>query len=373
MPSKPDGPDRLANPDAAEPPGPAARLEPSREDVEDARPQPLDDDDRAPEALRDLVRRRSAARARRHWATADALRAEIEAAGWKPLDRGTHTSLRRAVAPDRIADGLVRYGTSAAVPSRLADPPTAAWTVAIAAGSDPEALARLLAGLRRHAPAGTQVVVAADDPSREMDERLRPGAPDLAPIAGLALEVVRTSVPIGAAGARNAALRRAVGELVVLADPSVRPTGDAFAPLAAALADPAVALAGPFGLASTDLRHFAPAAGPEAVAIEGCWLAFRRSDYAGLGPLDERFLEAAYLDAWWSAVLRVGATGTGPEPPPLRRSVVVPLPLERDPGPGVTLAAQAARSARRQFYRLLDRLRDRPDLAVTPATGSTPP
>ena len=50
--------------------------------------------------------------------------------------------------------------------------------------------------------------------------------------------MLRTAVRLGHAAALNIALRRAAGEIVLLADGSAIPTGDALTPLAAALADP---------------------------------------------------------------------------------------------------------------------------------------
>jgi cysteinyl-tRNA synthetase len=43
----------------------------------------------------DLVRRRDAARAAKEWAEADALRAELEAAGWLVEDSAEGTRIRR--------------------------------------------------------------------------------------------------------------------------------------------------------------------------------------------------------------------------------------------------------------------------------------
>jgi hypothetical protein len=306
-----------------------------------------------------LADERARARSDRDWARADELRAEIEAAGWKVVDRGTRYRLARAAPPDLVEGDAIRYGSAASVPSVLGEAPTAAFTVELLADDRPDDLARCLAGLRAHAPAGTQVVVVANRPADAQAARLADGSPDLEPIGGLPVEVVRTSARLGHAAARNVGLRRARGAIVVFADASVEPTGDALTPVAEALADPGVAAAGGFGTVTGDLRRFEDAAGPEVDAIDGCWLAFRREDAERLGPLDEKFAFHRYLDTWWSLVLRAG---TGADEP--RRAIRLPLPLTRhaDPDDGDPGDDGRDRFAKRNFYRVLDRFRERTDL-----------
>jgi len=315
------------------------------------------------------ARERAAARAARDWPRADALRAEIEAAGWRVEDAGTAFRLEPAAPPTVEDGGIVRYGSSSAVPSVLDDPPTARFTVNLVAEDRSDDLARMLAGLRAHAPAGTQVVIVANDPSAEQTARLAPGHPDVAPVAGSAPELVWTSQRLGHATARNAGLRRATGEVVVLGDLSVEPTGDALTPLEIALADPRVAVAGAFGFVTADLRRLEEAPGPDVDAIDLSWLAFRRAELAALGPLDEKFAVDRHLDAWWSLVLRAGA-GDG-SPPRAARRLDLPLARNADRGLSSLPADERERLAKRNYYRVLDRFRDRRDLlSGAPPVGS---
>ena len=63
-----------------------------------------------------------------------------------------------------------------------------------------------------------------------------------------------------------------------------------FAPLEAALADPDVGIAGPFGIVTHDLREFEDAAGPgDCDAIEGYCMAMRRELLTEVGLFDEKF------------------------------------------------------------------------------------
>ena len=317
---------------------------------------------------------RSAARAARDWARADDLRARIEAAGWRVVDEGLSYTLVPAAPPDLLDGDVPRYGSAAGVPSALAGAPSAACTVVLVADAWPEDLTRFLDGLRAHAPAGTQVVIVANAATADQEARLAAGERDAAPVGDEPLEVVRTSVRLGAAAARNVGLRRARGSVVVLADPSVEPTGDAITPLVDVLADPSVAVTGAVGTTSTDMRQFREADGPEVDAIGAGWLAFRRADLAAVGPLDEGFVAEAGLAAWWSLVLR---EGPDPDAEP-RRAVRVDLPLLRHPrrrqvGIG---AREFDRLARRNGYRVLGGLRAHPDLLLarrSPAPGTPDP
>ena len=53
-----------------------------------------------PQPVLDAAHARAAARAAQDWSEADRLRAEIEAAGWKVVDRGTDFALSPAAPPD---------------------------------------------------------------------------------------------------------------------------------------------------------------------------------------------------------------------------------------------------------------------------------
>jgi cysteinyl-tRNA synthetase len=322
-----------------------------------------------PREILSLAHARAKARRERDWATADRLRGEIEAAGYSVVDRGTDFAVRPAHPPDVEVDGQVRYGSSGSVPSRLEDTPVGLATVVLVATDWPEDVARAVAALAEHAPDGTQVVLVDDavpaDGTAILDglEARDPGQP------GIRVEVVRSSTRLGAAAALNAGIRRAAAPVVVVMDPSVEVTGDAITPLVDVLADPSVAVAGPFGIVSDDLRQFAePAAGTTDVdAIEAYAMAFRRGDYAERGPLDEHFVFYRNLDIWWSLVLRDGDwDDEGSEIVPIRRAVRIGVPVTRHEHRGWTSLPEAERDrlSKKNFYRLLKRFATRRDLLV---------
>jgi len=320
---------------------------------------------RIPASVLTAAHERARARSEHDWPEADRLRAAIEAAGWRIVDRGTDFELRPA-APADVSDasGRPRYGSSATVPSRLGEPAGAPATVVLIATDQSGDLERTIAALRRHAPPGTQVVITADAPDANQEAALEilnasgvDGASDHLPV-----EVVWTSARLGHAAALNAAIRRSVGEIIVILDTSVEPTGDVIAPLVATLADPTVAVVGGWGLVSRDLRRFDEAPAGDVDAIEGYLLAFRRDDYSQRGPLDEHFRFYRNLDIWWSLVLR----DSGPGERPRRAVRFGDLSALRHEHRGWTSLPddERARQSKRNFYRIIDRFGSRRDLLV---------
>ncbi|MBA2719303.1 MAG: glycosyltransferase [Chloroflexi bacterium] len=306
-----------------------------------------------PDEILSLAHARATARSERDWTAADRLRGEIEAAGWKVVDRGTDFALELASPPTVADDGIVRYGDSDAVPSRLEEPSTGSATVILVATDWPADVDRALTALTASAPAGLSIVVVADGVSAEQEVAL--------PADADGLEVIRTTERLGTGAAWNMAIRRARGPVVVILDTSVEPTGDVLSPLIAALDDPTVGVAGGFGIVSADLRKFEDGGPGDVTAIEGYAIAFRRADAAARGPVDERFRFYRNLDIWWSLVLRDEGEGIAP-----RRAVAVAVPATRHEHRGWTALAEAERDrlSKRNFYRIIDRFGWRRDLAT---------
>ncbi len=315
---------------------------------------------RIPDEVLSAAHDRAKAREARDWAEADRLRDVIEAAGWKIVDRGTDFALSPAAPPDVAEGDRIRYGSSRSVPSRLDDPATGLATVVLIATDWPADVERALAGLRSASPDGTSVVIVADAPSPDQEAALV--ALEAADAHAIPTEVIWTSERLGHAAATNIGLRRASGAIAVLLDTSIEPTGDVVTPLARALDDPTVAVAGGWGIVSADLRTFTDAPAGDVDAIEGYLQAFRRADFAARGPLDERFRFYRNLDIWWSLVLRDEGEGSAP-----RRAVSLDgLPIARHDHRGYTSLPddERDRQSRRNFYRIIDRFGSRRDLLV---------
>ena len=289
------------------------------------------------------------------------MRGEIEAAGWKVVDRGTDFALSPATPPD-IAEGeRVRYGSSQSVPSRFDESSTGVATVVLVGTESPDDLERLLTGLQAGSPVGTSVVIVADAPSPEQAGSLE-ALEALGAGAALPIEIIWTSERVGHAAAMNVGLRRAVAPVVILLDTDLELTGDIVTPLARALDDPTVAIAGGWGTTSTDLRRFEDAPAGDVDAIEGYPQAFRRADAAQRGPFDERFRSDRNLDVWWSLVLR----DSGQEQAHRRAVRLDALPVVRHEHWGsVSLTdADRDRQSKRSLYRIIDRFGWRRDLLI---------
>lgn len=295
-----------------------------------------------PEEVRTLAEERAARRAARDFAAADELRDRIAALGWRVVDEpGGYRleRLERAPPPPEARRVAPRE-----VPSALGEPAGFDATLQWLVEGWPEDVLRGIVSFERH-HRGRRIQHVVADVAGTDPGFWPPG-----------LEVWNLEPSAGWAAARNAGLRRARGRIVLVVDGSVEAGGDVLGPLERALADPSVGVCGPFGLVTDDLRSFRETEGPDADAIEGYLMAFRRELLAGGLAFDERFrfYRAADLDLSF----RVKDLGL--------RAVVVPVPVVRHEHRTWehTPPEERERLSKRNFYRFLDRFRGRFDLTV---------
>ena len=281
-----------------------------------------------PDEVRELVRRREDRRRARDFTEADALRERIRSLGFDVVDSPTGPEV--GARPGRPApfDASVHWVSEG-------------W---------PEDVLRGIEAFGRHHPNSRlqQVVVdltGSDDAPWPTET-----------------ELVRCDPGLGWAAARNAGLQRASAPLVLVVDGSVEPTGDVLTPLAGVLADPAVGVAGPFGLVTDDLREFRESDGPEVHAVEGYLMAFRREVLSEGGGFDERFRFYRAADVELS--FRIRDRGFVAR--------VVPLPVVRHEHRAWanTPEDERDRLSRRNFRRFLDRWGGRTDLIGRAAPSS---
>jgi hypothetical protein len=296
-----------------------------------------------PDDVARLLEERAEARTARDFATADAIRERIVSAGWIVIDDPDGGSrLEPAVA----ATSTVRRERPRDVTSLLDQAPDVDVSVHWVCEGWPEDIERAIAGFRAHEDGRSVQYVVADVTDRE------PSAWDEG------VEVVWLERGSGWGAARNAGLKRTRGRTVLVADGSVEPTGDVFGPLEEALDDPGVGICGPFGIVTRDLQRFDEADGGDVDAIEGYLMAMRRETLLDAGLFDEKFRWYRTADIEYS--FRVRDLD--------RRATVVDVPVTKhehrmwfETSPG-----DRARWSKRNFYRFLDRFRDRWDLLVDP-------
>ena len=297
--------------------------------------------DEVPPDVQDLAAERAARRAARDFAAADALRDRITQAGWSVVDDAEGWRL------EPVAVAEVPAGPVAArdVDSVLDEPATADASLHWVVEGWPEDVRRAIDSFRANAGARDLHYVVADVTGEPPD------------VWGDDVEVVHLDHGTGWGAARNAGLKRSRGGVVLALDGSIEATGDVLGPLEAALADATVGVCGPFGIVTPDLREFDSTDGPEADAIEGYCMAFRRDIFSTAGMFDEKFRWYRTADIEFS--FRIKDLGL--------RAVVVPVPVERHEHRlwFQTLPEDRARWSKRNFYRFLDRWRDRYDLTVS--------
>jgi cysteinyl-tRNA synthetase len=296
----------------------------------------------APEDVVRLAEARAAARDAKDFARADALRDEIETLGWTLVDAAGGFTLRPIEAEEHVS--AARAGD---IESRLHD--DVQYDVALHWVCEGwlDDIDRAIEAFRATSGGRTLQFVVTDLTG---EARTRWGEDE-------DVEVVWLEPGTGWASARNAGLGRSLAPVLVALDGSVEPTGDVLGPLVEALGDPATGVCGPFGLATEDLREFHEAigAGP-CDAIEGYLMAFRRALLTEVGGFDEKFKWYRTADIEWS--FRVKDAGY--------TCSVVPVPVAKHEHRAWAAATDDQRASRskRNFYRFLDRFRDRWDLVL---------
>ena len=298
-----------------------------------------------PDEVRRLLAERTAAREAREWPRADALRDELAALGWEVQDSAGRSTARPILASQPVA---------AADTSHLDELASVEASVQLAAEEHGSDLARCLRGLAAHPPSATWELVIVDNGAAfDLGEMLGGIELRVEPV------VVRSPDRLGWADARTLGLRHSRGEVTVLLDTSLEPTGDFLAALLAAFDDPSVGIAGGWGVTSRNARQFDEAPPGEVDAVEAYCLAIRREALRAVGGFDRRFrfyrnadldLSFAVRDAGWRAVR------------------TDPLPLERHEHRGWASLPDAERDrlSKRNFYRFREHWGDRRDLLLDP-------
>jgi glycosyltransferase involved in cell wall biosynthesis len=288
-----------------------------------------------------LLEQRQAARERRDFAAADAIRDQLREAGWLVRDTPDGPELTEA-PPYQTLD-------PAALAPRWDEPDLAEVSVVVHVAGWAEDVGRATRALAAHHPSlDYEVLLVADGAGETTGRTLEDLARDDPHVRVLHLDPA-----IGFGASMNLAMGQALGRVLVWLDPHVEATGDLLGPLLAALDQPGTGLAGGWGVTTTTMLEFEADDGPEVDAIEGYLLAVPRALAAGVkvDPKD-RYYRNADLD-YSFAVRALGYRAT---------RVEVPAARHRHRGFHDTDPGERDRASRKNYDRFLGRWKSRTDL-----------
>jgi GT2 family glycosyltransferase len=288
-----------------------------------------------------LLERRQAARERRDFAAADAIRDQLRQAGWLVRDTPDGPELQ-PVPPYETVD-------PAALEPRWEAPDRQDVSVVVHVAGWPEDVARATRALAvHHGHLGYEVLLVADGAGEATGRALE----DLAR-EDPRVRVLHLDPATGFGAAMNLGMGQALGRVLVWLDPHVEATGDLLSPLLAALDQQGAGLAGGWGVTTTSMLEFEADDGPEVDAIEGYLLAVPRALAARVrvDPKD-RYYRNADLD-YCFAVRALGYRAI---------RVEVPATRHRHRGYHDTDPQERDRASRKNYDRFLGRWKGRTDL-----------
>jgi GT2 family glycosyltransferase len=291
--------------------------------------------------VQDLVAQRQAARERRDFARADAIRDELRQAGWLVRDTPDGPELAKAPPYETVdpAATAPRWGD--------ADRHDVSVVVHVAGWADD--VARAVRAVSAHHGRLDYEVLLVEDGAGEATGR----ALEALARGDRRVRVLHLEPAIGFGAAMNLGMGQACGRVLVWLDPHVEAAGDLFSPLLAALDQPGAGLAGGWGVVTTSMLEFEADDGPEVDAIEGYLLAVPRALAAQVevDPKD-RYYRNADLD-YSFAVRALGYRAT---------RVDVPATRHRHRGFHDTDPAERDRASRKNYDRFLGRWKGRTEL-----------
>jgi len=305
-----------------------------------------------PQSVLDLVSERQAARERREFARADALRDQVRAAGW--LIRDTAAGAEVVQAPD-----WEPLDPAAATP-RWDEPDQHEVSLIVHVLGWPDDVRRAVASLAAHCATTDYEVVLVDDGAGHGTGR---ALEELAAADG-SVRVLHLDMPIGFGAAMNLGMSQATGRVLVWLDPHVEATGDLLSPLLAALAEPEAGLAGGWGVVTHSMLDFEADDGPEVDAIEGYLLAVPRRIAARV-QLDPRHRYYRNADLDFSFAVR----DLGGDWRLRALRVEVPALRHRHRAYHETDPTERERASKKNYGRFLERWKRRTDLLTQGFTG----
>ena len=297
-----------------------------------------------------LSHERDELRKRGKYDRADALKRQIEEAGYSIKDHphGAHL----IVLPSVDVEGVV-YRTARQVPSMLDEVDRFEFSVNILANTNFDETKRCVESVMRSM--GTHEVEILLVNNRSLGE-LDAWFKELQRHDSR-LHLLSTSRPLGEAEARNISMKQSRGKYILLLDTSVELMGDVLTPIVQILADKSIGITGFRGLCSEDLHHFEESTATEVEVIDELCMAFQRKLLRKIGLFDESYRFVYYMAIDFNFAVRESG---------VRAVVTANLPIKSYPQiQDATLSdAERTRLKKRNFYRFLNKWGDRDDLLL---------
>jgi Glycosyl transferase family 2 len=297
-----------------------------------------------------LSHERDELRKRGKYDRADALKRQIEEAGYSIKDNphGAHL----IVLPSVGVDGVV-YRTARQVPSLLDEVDRYEFSVNILANTNIEETKRCVESVMRcmgiHE---VEILLLNNRSSEELDDWFRELQRN-----DSRLHLLSTSRPLGEAQARNVSMKQSQGKYILLLASSIELLGDVFTPIVQILADNSIGITGFRGLRTEDLHHFEESKDLEVEVVDELCMAFQRKLLKKVGFFDESYRFPYYMAFDFNFAVRDSG---------VRAVVAANLPIRSYPPlQDATLSdAERTRLKKRNFYRFLDKWGDRDDLLL---------
>ena len=310
---------------------------------------------RVPDSILSIVERRAGLRRQSQYEEADALRAELESAGYVVQDTGEGTRVRPLSIWEKQREQWPTVSSAAEVASLAHEPDGPEFSIAVVASNHVDDVRRCIESALRWAGDLPAELIAVDNGSTDGTAEWLEQAASKDP----RVRVTHTDHLLGAGAANNILLRQSRGRIVVILDTSVEVLGDIFAPLQALLSDDSVGVAGPFGLRSADLHHFHEGEGEagDMDAMQGYCFAFRRALLREVGSMRESFRFYRNLDLDFSFHFKAKGYRVVADPT---------LPVRRHEHRVWAELSEQERDelSRKNYGRFLHKWRDRADLLV---------
>ena len=316
---------------------------------------------RVPDDIAAKAESRLQLRKQGRYAEADAVRNDLDGAGFVVYDTKSGIRLRPKTAWEKQQEEWISYSSAAEGTARVNEPDEKELTIGIVACNYEDDVRRIVkSSLEWVGDRSAELVVvdngSSDGTARWLEEAAREDP---------RIRVYHTDHVLGEGAAKNIVLKQSRGKTVVMLDTSVEVTGDIYGPIIDILDDESAGVTGPFGLRTDDLHHFHEGEGEsgDMDAMQAYCFAFKRKRLADIGLTREVFRFYRNLDLDFSFHFKDKG---------LRIIADTSLPVTLHEHRVWSGLAEGERDelSRKNYRRFLDKWGDRTDLRVSNQSGA---